>query len=189
MPPQGDPANKKDEFWLLKKTLYGLRCSPHHWYNMFTEILKNIGLTLSPHHPCLFSGVVQSSDITTNTPLSQPKPVHIGIYVDDFAFFSEDPQEEEMYKQALSTCTTVSIDWIGTVSYFLGAVFDWQRHSKGHLSVLLTQSAFVEYSAHRFAIDKFSPVPNMTPYWSDTPIDSIPPPPADDLLSGSDRLH
>jgi hypothetical protein len=30
-PPAGDPANQTDEFWLLKKTLYGLRRSPHHY--------------------------------------------------------------------------------------------------------------------------------------------------------------
>jgi hypothetical protein len=146
MPPQGDPANKKDEFWLLKKTLYGLRRSPHHWYNMFTKILKNFGLAPSPHDPCLFSGVVQSKDISTDIPPWQCKPIHIGIYVDDFAFFSEDSCEDELFKQAISTCT-VPIDWMGTVSYFLGTAFDWQRHADGHLSILFSQSAFVEYSA------------------------------------------
>ena len=29
-PPQGNPTAKKNEFWLPKKTLYGLRRSPHH---------------------------------------------------------------------------------------------------------------------------------------------------------------
>ncbi len=27
-PPTRDPDAKKDEYWLLKRTLYGLRCSP-----------------------------------------------------------------------------------------------------------------------------------------------------------------
>jgi hypothetical protein len=62
------------------------------------------------------------------------------------------------------------------VDYFLGSAFNWKRHSDGNLSVLLTQSAFVEYSAHRFAIDKLNPVPNMTPYRSGMPIDAIPAP-------------
>ena len=30
-PQIGDPAFQEDECWLLKKTLYGLRRSPHHW--------------------------------------------------------------------------------------------------------------------------------------------------------------
>jgi hypothetical protein len=179
MPPQGDPANEKDEFWLLKKTLYGLRRSPHHWYNMFTTMLKNIGLTPSPHDLCLFSGIVQSADISTDVPASHRKRIHVGIYVDDFVFFSEDPREEDLFKQAMSNCT-VPIDWMGTVSYFLGTAFDWQRHTDGHLSVLLLQSAFVEYSAHRFSVDRCSQVPNTTPYRSGMPIDSIPPPAAND---------
>ena len=29
-PPIGDPAFQEDEYWLLKKTLYGLCRSPHH---------------------------------------------------------------------------------------------------------------------------------------------------------------
>jgi hypothetical protein len=49
-------------------------------------------------------------------------------------------------------------------------------HDEGEHSVLLTQSAFVEYTTHRFAIDKLNPVPNMTFYRSGIPIDSIAPP-------------
>ena len=30
-PPIGDPDFQEDEYWLLKKTLYGLRKYPHHW--------------------------------------------------------------------------------------------------------------------------------------------------------------
>jgi hypothetical protein len=174
-PPPGDPANAVDEFWLLQKTLNGLRRSPHHWYNMITSILKNIGLTPSPHDPCLFSSVVDSPRLWNLPPKCDRKPIHIGIYVDDFVFFSKDPAEEDNFKLAMQDCT-VPINWMGTVDYFLGTAFNWKRHPDGNLSVLLTQSAFVEYSAHRFAIDKLNPVPNMTPYRSGMPIDSIPPP-------------
>jgi hypothetical protein len=112
---------------------------------MITKILTDIGLTPSPHDPCLFSGVIQSPLITTTS--SNCKPVHVGIYIDDFMFFSEDPTEEENFKTALCTCT-VPIDWMGTVDYFLGTAFNWKRHPDGELSVLLTQSVFTEYSAH-----------------------------------------
>jgi hypothetical protein len=164
-PPAGDPVNQKDEFWLLKKTLYGLRRSPHHWYN----------ITPSPHDPCLFSGIVKSPRLTNLPPDADRRPIHIGLYVDDFVFFSEDPTEEDNFKPAMKDCT-VLIDWMGTVDYFLETAFNWKRHGDGNLSVLLTQSAFVEYSAHRFAIDNLYPVPNMTPYRSGIPIDSIAPP-------------
>jgi hypothetical protein len=59
-PPIGDPAFEKDEYWLLNKTLYGLRRSPHHWNNMFYAALKTMGLKQSVHDPCLFSGNLTS---------------------------------------------------------------------------------------------------------------------------------
>jgi hypothetical protein len=31
-PPAGDPKTDPNEYWPLQKTLYGLRCSPRHWY-------------------------------------------------------------------------------------------------------------------------------------------------------------
>ena len=54
-PPVGDPAYSNDEYWLLNKTLYGLRRSPKHRYNMFTSILIDIGLCPSPHDPCMYT--------------------------------------------------------------------------------------------------------------------------------------
>jgi hypothetical protein len=177
-PPVGDPAYTQDEYWLLNKTLYGLRRSPHHWYNMFTAALRDIGLTASKHDPCLFSGVVNAEDNTDSLPSSTRARVHVGIYVDDFVFYSTDPLEEERFKAALKK--RVVVDFMGDVDWFLGTAFTWKRHSDGNLSVLLSQSAFTEFSAHRFAVNKFNQVPNMTPYRSGLPIDSIPPPPKDD---------
>ena len=58
-PPIGDPAFQEDEYWLLKKTLYGIRQFPHHWYNMIKGILLNMGLKDSPHDPCLLSGILE----------------------------------------------------------------------------------------------------------------------------------
>eukprot|EP00956_Cyclotella_meneghiniana_P012765 scaffold18160_cov36-Cyclotella_meneghiniana.AAC.4 len=69
---------------------------------------------------------------------------------------------------------------MGPVDWFLGTAFTWKQHEDGNLSVLLSQSAFIDFTAHRFAVDRFKPVPHMTPYRSGIPIDSIPPPPKDD---------
>ena len=88
-PPAGDPDSKKDVFWLLKKTLYGLGRSPRHWYKMVNKILTDMGLKPSLHDPCLFQGVPSSlaSPATTTD-----EPLHLGLYVDDFVYFSEDPE-------------------------------------------------------------------------------------------------
>ncbi|KAL7479602.1 hypothetical protein ACHAW6_005329 [Cyclotella cf. meneghiniana] len=82
-PPVKDFAYAKGEYWLLKKSLLRLCHVPHHWYNMITAILKDIGLTPNPHDPYLYSGVINSDDAP---PLSTCKPVHIGN-VDNFIFF------------------------------------------------------------------------------------------------------
>ena len=42
--PIGDPDFQDDEYWLLKKKIYGLRWSPHHWYNIIKGILLKMGL-------------------------------------------------------------------------------------------------------------------------------------------------
>jgi hypothetical protein len=55
-PPSGDPDIDPHKYWLLLPTLYGLRCSPWHWYDKTNAILQSIGLTPSLEDPCLYSG-------------------------------------------------------------------------------------------------------------------------------------
>ena len=115
-PPVGDPSYNEDEFWLLNKTLYGLRRSPKYWYNMITSILKKMNLKPSSHDPYLYSGVVNTSShdsasvgsdastshiINDSSPTSTRQRLHVGIYVDDFVFYSTDPAEEKLFQLEL----------------------------------------------------------------------------------------
>ena len=154
-PPSGDPAFHNDEFWLLRKTLYGLRRSPKHWYNMITSILQEMGLSASLHDPCLYSGIVHSVDES----LSERKEIHAGLYIDDQKILA----------------THIKVDFMGDADYFFGTAFTWKRLPDEHISVHLCQSAFTEYTATRFGIDDMNQVPNMSPYRSGYPIDAIPP--------------
>ena len=43
-PPVGCPLTKPKSYWLLKQTLYGLKRSPKHWFDLATKNLKSIGL-------------------------------------------------------------------------------------------------------------------------------------------------
>ena len=92
------------------------------------------------------------------------KKVYVGIYVDDFVFYLSDPAEEALFRAELSR--RLNVDFMGDVDFFLGTAFTWKRHENGHLSVHLCQSAFAEYTAHRFGVDKMNRTPNMTPYRS-----------------------
>jgi hypothetical protein len=83
-PPSGDVDTPKDEYWLLQKTLYGLRHSPRHWYKKINSILCSIGLVPNAHDPCFYTGLVWNP----LDPLASQSsvPLSIGCYVDDFVY-------------------------------------------------------------------------------------------------------
>ena len=172
-PPIGDPAYNDGEFWLLKKTLYGLRRSPYHWYDMMSSILTKMGLTASLHDPCLYSGYVESS-----SGQKFQHPLHIGLYVDDFVFYTKDKAHEQAFQSELAK--HIAVDWMGKVDFFLGTAFTWNQLDDGNISVHLSQATFTEHLAHRFSVDTMNKTPNMTPYRSGLPIDSIQPSAPDD---------
>ncbi|KAL7523095.1 hypothetical protein ACHAWF_000367, partial [Thalassiosira exigua] len=163
-----------------------------------------MGLAPSVHDPCLFSGILNvltdassPSHPTSQdaTPAGIPPPtsavswedhavpvassprsvLHGGVYVDDFVFFSIDPTEEKLFQHELAK--RCKVDFMGDVDFFLGTAFTWRKHDDGHLSVHMCQSAFVKHAAHRVGVHRMARVPNMTPWRSGLPIDSIPPPP------------
>jgi hypothetical protein len=55
-PAISDSDVKNNKYWLLKRTLYGLRQSPHHWYTKINSILNQLGLKANSSDPCLFTG-------------------------------------------------------------------------------------------------------------------------------------
>ena len=168
-PPIGDPAHSTGEYWLLNKTLYGLRRSPCHWYDMMlSSILIKMGLSASVHDPCLYSGFVTSS--SSDKPYNHP--LHIGLYVDDFVFYTKDKAHEAAFRTELTK--HIAVDWMGDVDFFLGTSFIWNKLENGNISVHLSQATFTEHLAQRFSVDTMNKTPNMTPYRSGLPIDSIP---------------
>jgi hypothetical protein len=52
-PPQGCPSSKPNTFWRIRKTFYGLRRSPKHWYEFFQSVMQMCGLKPCPSSPCL----------------------------------------------------------------------------------------------------------------------------------------
>jgi hypothetical protein len=63
-----------------------------------------MGLTMSPHDPCVFHDVLQEG-------LS---PIYMGLYVDDFKYFSISDETEKLFETQLgSKC---QVDFMGEVS-------------------------------------------------------------------------
>jgi hypothetical protein len=121
-PPSGDPDADPQEYWLLLCTLYGLQRSPRHWYNKINAILRLIGLTPSLEDPCLYSGYIQ--DPSDPSGIKLECPLSLGLYVDDFVYFSEDPAVEALFCWLLAE--HCKVDFMGIINWFLGVYFSWQ---------------------------------------------------------------
>ena len=169
-PPSGNPDADPQEYWLLLKTLYGLRCSPRHWYDKINAILISIGLNPSLEDPCLYSGFIQDpSDPASEKSTS---PLTLGLYVGDFVYFSKDPSVKALFCRLL--VKRCKVDFMGVVEWFLGIHFLWQITSTS-VAVHLNQLGFAAYLVKSFFQDSHNDTPSATPYRSGVPIDSIAP--------------
>jgi hypothetical protein len=88
-PPAGCPITPKGTYWRLKKTLYGLKHSPKHFYELATKTLKAVGLEQHLTSPCLFYGTL----------IEGHPPIYLGLYVDDFIYFFESSAVERKFEK------------------------------------------------------------------------------------------
>ena len=63
-PPSGDLNSNNGSFWFwpIRKTLYGLSCSPMYRYVRIKKILISIGLTQNIYDPSFFTVSIQNPD-------------------------------------------------------------------------------------------------------------------------------
>ena len=150
-PPIGDPFAAKNEFWLLKKTLYGLRRSPKHWYDKIDGIFCSMGLQKNIYDPCLYTGFIKDPDDPSDT--AALIPMTLGLYVDNFVFFSTCDKVEAKFQTILSRLLTV--DFMGIVEWFLSIHFSW-RLSEGEVDVHMNQSRFARNLVESFELQSRS---------------------------------
>ena len=158
----GCPITKNEVYWKLKKTLYGLKRSPRHFYDLAKKTLLSIGFTVHPSSPCLFIG-----HLIANQP-----PVYLGLYVDDFIYFSESREAEQHFEKAFGA--RLDTDFNGDIQWFLGIKFQTQRTKQDNVSILMSQSAFIDTLLQMTDLDKPHINEPKTPYRIGYPIDSIP---------------
>jgi hypothetical protein len=120
-----------------------------------------MGLTISPHDPCVFYG-----KLAEHLP-----PIYIGLYVDDLKYFSESDETKKLFEKQLgSKCI---VDFMGEVSWFLGCKYKWEYLPDGRLTVSITQTAKTEDIIDDHGMTDCNPV--GSPYQSGHTIDnSIP---------------
>ena len=159
-PPAGCPKTPPNSYWLLKRSLYGLKRAPRHWFQKMTKIFKSIGLQPCPNAPCIFSGSILPN---------KPK-LYLGVYVDDFIYYSTDKSTEQEFEKQLAKHTPV--DFMGPVSHYLGIKFQWRQTSK-RTSVHLSQEAFSDNIIEQIGLDLETATCKPTPYRSGYPVDKI----------------
>jgi len=184
-PPSGDPDAQPGEHWLLLKTLYGLRRSPRHWYDKIRTILLRLGLKQNTYDPCLFTGHLidpdEQPDCTdpdrpsdyphANSVTPSSAPITLGLYVDDFVYFSADDAVEKKFERLLAK--SLAVEFMGPVEWFLGIHFQW-KSTPSAVSCHMNQAAFAANLVKQFDQHHKSPTPTATPYRSGMPIDAIP---------------
>ena len=161
-PPPGCPITPPGSYWRLKKTLYGLKRSPRHFYELARKLLLKVGMQQHPSSPCLFSGTLIPG---------QP-PLYLGLYVDDFLYFSEDRNVEKHFETSFGA--EIDTEFNGQIGYFLGINFNCTRHHDNNVTIHLGQEAFIESLAQSLQLDGPAVNSVKTPYRSGFPVDTIP---------------
>ena len=163
-PPKGCPFTPPHTYLLLKKTLYGLKRSPRHWYETAKKALMTINLQPCPNAPCIFSGTI----------IPGKPPIYVGLYVDDFIYFSSDNSVESAFESMLPTKTSLQIDFNGPIHHFLGVKFTHSIAEDGHVSIHLSQEADIQQLLQDNNLHTTSTITKPTPYRSGHPVDAIP---------------
>ncbi len=109
-----------------------------------------MGLNMSPHDPCVFYGPLKDG---------QP-PIYIGLYVDNFKYFSLSNKIEQLFEAQLGALYRV--DFMGEESWFFGCKYEWETLPGGRLTVSITQTAKSEELIDNHGMAECNPV--ASPY-------------------------
>ncbi len=169
-PPHSAPGVELDKYWLLQWTLYGLCCSPCHWYDKINAILRSFGLQPSLEDPCLYSGFIRDPSNPSSIPSTTP--LTLGLYINDVVYFSKDPAVKAHFCRLLAERSKV--DFMGVVEWFLGIYFLW-RITPSSILVHFNQLGFASTVVESFFHESHGPTSTATPYRAGVPIDSIAP--------------
>jgi hypothetical protein len=108
--------------------------------------------------PCFYTGFIQDPKNPTGSQSSSP--LSLGLYVDDFINFSEDPAVEALFCCLLAK--QCKVDFMGIVEWFLGIHFSWHITSS-LVAVHLNLSGFAPNLVKSFFRESRNPTPTATP--------------------------
>ena len=117
-----------------------------------------MGLQSNPHNPCVYSGYIHDPDDPSDD--DSTVPITMGLYLDDFIYFSSSNKVEEKFQRILSFL--IKVDFMRTVEWFLGTDFSW-RQTPEETSVHMNKSGFSRNLVERFKMQDCNVTPVCTP--------------------------
>ena len=166
-PPKGCPFSHPNSLWRLCKTLYDLKRSPLHWFQNISAFFHSIRLKSKPNSTCVFTGRIVPD---------QP-PLYVGLYVDDFVYFSTSDAVELQFQKLLNQKYSVSYD--DCLEWLLGIKFTWYE-TESTLKCHINQEAFILDMVDRHQLSDCNKSTRATPFRSGFTVDSFPPSSLDD---------
>ena len=102
-----------------------------------SEIRKEMGFVAMGQDRCVFMA----------TPIPGKPPIYLGLYVDDFVYYSTSDKVEAWFEQGLQS--KVKVAFMGTVSWFLEQAYKWFTTSDNRVTCHILQETFVEQLLER----------------------------------------
>ena len=167
-PPPGCPFTPPNTYLKLRKTLYGLKRSPRHFYDLAKKHLLSMGLKQHPYSNCIFYGTL----------IPDQPPIYIGLYVDDFIYFSQSNAVEKQFETKFSA--TMPMEFNGEIQHFLGIKFTCTK-TNDNVTIHMGQEAFTESLVQAAGLDSDAVNCPNTPYKSGLPVDKIPIEPSNEI--------
>ena len=117
----------------LKRSLYGLKQSPHCWNSILDEYLKQLGFVRSTSDPCIYVGL--------------DGEMIVGVYVDDIIIAGKGEKLVKDFKLALGE--RFDVKDLGRLHYFLGMKIVQDDSSR---DVWIGQPAYVDKVVEKFGM-------------------------------------
>ena len=108
-----------------------------------------------------------------STLLTEHPPIFVGLYVDDFCFFSTSDAVKDEFCRRLNQQYTVSYE--NQLEWFLGMQFVWRFHPDGYLQCHIHQEAFIMDILDQLQLLNCNTSTRAMPFRSGFPVDTIPP--------------
>eukprot|EP00957_Ditylum_brightwellii_P007170 544670-Ditylum_brightwellii.AAC.1 len=98
-------------------------------------------------------------------------PLYIGLYVDNFVYFSSSPEVECLFCHHFINEHNMLVDFIGKPTQFLGLKLDTNQTPE-NVTIHLSQEACIDVLLENFELTLSNPV--TTPFRSGYLVDSVP---------------